>query len=72
MSSNFIKIRVNHHFNKSLNLVLDEYMEMEWMEFEQKEHDELTKLMEQLELEFGMQRKEFEGTGVRMIMMDDV
>ena len=33
-------------------VVVDEVMEMEWMEFEQKEHEELTRLMEQLELEF--------------------
>ena len=49
-----------------------EYMEMEWMEFEQKEHKEMTKLLEQSELEFGMKRKEYEGTGVRMIKADDV
>ena len=72
MSSNFIKIRVIHHFNKSLNLVLDEYMEMEWMEFEQKEYEEVTRLMDQLELEFGGKRKEFECTGARIIMMNDV
>ena len=32
----------------------------------------MTKLLEQSELEFGMKRKEYEGTGVRMIMADDV
>ena len=39
---------------------------------EQKEHEELSKLMEQLELEYGVQRKECEGTGVKMFMMEDV
>ena len=50
----------------------DEVMEMEWMEYELKEHADLSKLMEQLELEFGVQRMACEGTGAKMIMMEDV
>jgi hypothetical protein len=42
-------------------VVEDKNMEMEWMEYEQKEHEELSKFMEQLELEYGIQRKECEG-----------
>ena len=35
------------------NVGEDKIMAMDWMEFQQKEHEELAKMMEQLELEFG-------------------
>ena len=47
----------------------DNSMVMEWFEYEQKEHEEITRLMEQLELEYGEQRKEHE---VKEVDVEDV
>ena len=49
-----------------------ENMVMEWLEYEQKEHEDLSNLMEQLELEYGGQRKECEGTEDKLIVMNYV
>ena len=47
-------------------------VEMDWLEDEQREHEALTKMLEQLEIGFGVGREVLGGVCDRIISMNDI